>query len=109
MIREPDLFPELDELWFYDHSTVKDPGAAWQVWEAWLCRSRRSEFWTRFCKLLEIAGGVVRASVQHYLSPNEWQQLSDRTLWDLDYISHVLGVELPRRERFKPRTRRDVR
>jgi len=102
-------FWDLNEQWFLDHSAVKDPGAAWQEWRKWLDGSRGSDPWPMFCKLLEKAGGVGRATVQLYLSPNDWTQLGDHTLWDLDYISHKLGVELPPRERVVRRPRPDLR
>jgi hypothetical protein len=87
----------VDRDWFFTYAAVRDPEAAWRSWQVWSNRARTSDPWSRYRKLLEIAGGVVRTAVNLYLSQSDWSQLSPPTLWDLDTISSALGVGLPHR------------
>jgi DNA-binding LacI/PurR family transcriptional regulator len=97
--------PKIDEQWFVDHSVVKDPTAAWETWQRWLGKSRSPDEWKLKTKLLEIAEGVVRQTISDYLSPTEWAQLGDETLWDLDYLADAIGIAIPPRTRTRSHQR----
>lgn len=90
---------EVGEQWFIENSFVNDTVVAWDLWRKWLAKARNPDEWASAMKLLEYAGGVSRASVQLYMSATDWEQLGDETLWNLDYLAHVLGITIPTRER----------
>jgi len=88
---------KLDENWFFEHSAVKDPAEACQRFRDYLKSTRTRDPNVHFSKLLQMAGGVGRGAIQLYLSPTEWEQLGDHTLWDLDHICQQFQVHIPPR------------
>lgn len=89
----PDV--ELDEKWFEKHGTAADPALAARQWQEWLSSSRRRDT-AKFRKALELAVGISRAAVDHYLSNERWYKLSDNTLQALDAVAEALGQKIRR-------------
>src|SRR5262245_51894049 len=100
---------QIDRHWFVTHSVVKDPDLAWHNWDEDYRKSRNRDELPLKLKLLQHACGVARATIQLWDSPTGWQQLGDDTLWDLDYVAHVLGIATPARRRAAPRQRQEQR
>lgn len=82
---------ELDERWFKRHGTAADPAQAARQWAEWLKASPSRRDTARFRKALELAVGVSRSSVDHYLSSERWYKLGDDTLEALDAVARALG------------------
>jgi DNA-binding LacI/PurR family transcriptional regulator len=93
-LKFPDV--ELDERWFRKYGTVTDPERAARQWRDWLNSYRGHRDSAKFRKALELAVGVSRASVEHYLSDDRWYKLSEGTLQALDAVAEALGYPIKR-------------
>jgi DNA-binding LacI/PurR family transcriptional regulator len=89
-------FPDLNEKWFEKHGTAADPALAARQWREWLGSSPNRRDTAKFRKALELAVGVSRAAVDHYLSDKRWYKLSDNTLQSLDAVAEALGHPIKR-------------